>query len=195
MIRLAFIRHGATGWNAEGRIQGRADMALSPEGRAELRTLAPPDQLTGATWFASPLIRAAETARLLNGGAQTEPLLIETDWGAWEGLTRTITTPLSHRISARGQAGLDFHPPGGESPREVQQRLQQFFRKLTAGGPDFAVCVTHKGVIRAALALALGWDMLDKPPIKLKWRAAHLFTWDGDRLALDSANIMLRPRA
>jgi probable phosphoglycerate mutase len=29
------------------------------------------------------------------------------------------------------------------------------------------VAVTHKGVVRAALALATGWAMLDKPPFRL----------------------------
>lgn len=194
MIRLAFIRHGATAWNAEGRIQGRVDTPLSPEGRAELRVLAPPPELDGATWFASPLRRATDTAHLLGHAPRAEPFLIETDWGGWEGLTRDVITPPSLRIAARGAAGLDFRPPGGESPREVQQRLQQFFARLVVGGPDFAVCVTHKGVIRAALSLALEWDMLDKPPLKLKWRAAHLFTWRDGQLALSAANLMLRPR-
>lgn len=195
MTRIALIRHGATAWNAEGRIQGRADTALSPEGRAELRALAAPAELDGAVWFASPLARAVETAHLLGHTPRIEPLLIETDWAAWEGLTREITTPLSHRIAARGAAGLDFRPPGGESPRQVQQRLQQFFARLATDGPDFAVCVTHKGVIRAALAQAIGWDMLEKPPLKLKWRAAHLFHIGADgALALETTNLMLRAR-
>ena len=37
MTRIALIRHGATAWNGEGRVQGRADIALSPAGIAELR--------------------------------------------------------------------------------------------------------------------------------------------------------------
>lgn len=195
MTLIALIRHGATRWNAEGRIQGRADIALSPEGRAELLRLAPPPELGGGVWFASPLTRAVETARLLHGDAQADTGLIETNWGAWEGLTRAATTPLSHRIAARGQAGLDFRPPGGESPREVQQRLRQFFAARAAARHALAIGVTHKGVIRAALALALGWDMLEKPPIKLTWRAAHLFRVDADgAVALEAANLMLRPR-
>lgn len=195
MIRIALIRHGLTSWNTEGRIQGRADTPLSPEGRAELLGLAPPPELHGGVWLSSPLTRAVETARLLGHEPRIEPLLIETAWAAWEGLTRDTTTPLSHRISARGEAGLDFRPPGGESPREVQQRLQQFFVQTAANGPDFAVCVTHKGVIRAALALATGWNMLTKPPVKLKWRAAHLFAFNKGCLTLEHASLPLEVRA
>jgi len=156
MTRIALIRHGATFWNAEGRIQGHADTPLSPEGRAELARLAPPPELRGGTWFSSPL---------------------------------------SHRIAARGLAGLDFRPPGGESPRAAQDRLCRFFADLERNGPDFAVCVTHKGIIRAALSLALGWDMRDKPPFKLKWRAAHIFVWEDGRLGLETANLALPARA
>ena len=195
MTRIALIRHGATFWNAEGRIQGHADTPLSPEGRAELARLAPPPELHGGTWFSSPLTRAVETARLLGHEPEIEPRLIETNWGAWEGLTRAVTTPLSHRIAARGQAGLDFRPPGGESPRAAQDRLCRFFADLERNGPDFAVCVTHKGIIRAALSLALGWDMRDKPPFKLKWRAAHIFVWESGHLRLETANLALPARA
>jgi probable phosphoglycerate mutase len=35
--------------------------------------------------------------------------------------------------------------------------------------------VTHKGIIRAVLALATGWDMTGKAPARLSWDALHLF--------------------
>jgi probable phosphoglycerate mutase len=38
--------------------------------------------------------------------------------------------------------------------------------------------ITHKGVIRAVLSLATGWDMREKPPHRLSWSAAHLFRLD-----------------
>lgn len=196
MTRIALIRHGATAWNDEGRFQGQADVPLSPAGRAELARLEPHPALQGAVWLASPLQRTIETARLLGHEPRPEPGLLETNWGAWEGLTRAATKPLERRITARGKAGREFSAPGGESPREVQQRLQQFFARLATDGPDFAVGVTHKGIIRATLSLAIGWDMVDKPPMKLKWRAAHLFrVFPDGHVKLEAANLFLRPRA
>jgi broad specificity phosphatase PhoE len=70
--------------------------------------------------------------------------------------------------------GLDFRPPGGESPREVAARVAEWMRELRE--PTFAV--THRGVIRAVLALATGWDMLGRPPAKLDWAAVHFFDVD-----------------
>lgn len=195
MTTIALIRHGATQWNGEGRVQGRVDTPLSPAGRHELRSLAIPDRQQGATWLASPLRRAVETAAILNGGATIEPRLIETHWGAWEGLMSVVTAQHAARITARGRAGLDFRPPHGEGPHDVRARLTDLFAELGAKGGAY-VGVTHKGVIRAALSLAIGWDMIDKAPVKLSWRAFHLFGIAPDgTLSLIEPNIRLAPRS
>jgi probable phosphoglycerate mutase len=69
-------------------------------------------------------------------------------------------------MAANEARGLDFRPPGGESPREVCARLQALLAELAAD-PQPVVAVCHKGVIRAALVLATGWDMRSKPPLRL----------------------------
>ncbi len=194
MTTLALIRHGVTAWNAEGRIQGRVDTPLSPEGVAELRALRPPASLDGAAWLTSPLRRARQTAALLGQPAMEDARLIETAWGAWEGLRREATLGCEARLAARGFGGLDLRPPSGESPRDVQMRLTGLFADLAGRGGAW-VGVTHKGVIRAALALATGWDMTRKPDIRLTWRAAHLFRLAPDGTArLIEANIPFAPR-
>jgi probable phosphoglycerate mutase len=188
---LYLLRHGPTAWNGEDRIQGRSDVPLSPEGRALLRRFRLPEMIAGARLVSSPLIRARETARLLTG---REPLieqtLIEAQWGAWEGLTRAATHGLALRQAARGQSGVTWRPPGGESLGEVQARLLAWTLSLE-GGPVLAV--THKGIIRAALALGTGWDMVSKAPVRLAWRALHHFRVEGGRLHLAEANIGLLP--
>jgi probable phosphoglycerate mutase len=61
-----------------------------------------------------------------------------------------------------------------------------------AGRPTAAI--THKGVIRAVLALATGWDMLGKPPHRLSWSAAHLFRLDrAGRPRVERLNLALNP--
>jgi probable phosphoglycerate mutase len=200
MTVLAVIRHGATDWNAEGRLQGRQDIPLSERTRQELATLRPPPELDGFAWVTSPLDRARETARFLTGTGgdteiPTELALIEMAWGDWEGATLAALrarhgddlTDLEHR-------GLDFLPPRGESPRMVQARLRPWLAALGARGHP-TVAVTHKGVIRALLGLATGWNFLGKPPAKLDWAAAHSFTIDRDgRPHVDRLNLPLAPR-
>ena len=179
MTLLALIRHGPTAWTEARRIQGRTDIPLSEHGRRGLAGLRPPPALQGAAWVASPLRRATETARLLGAdAAPDEPRLIEMDWGAWEGRTLAeLRAELGPAMRENEDRGLDFTPPGGESPRAVQARLAPWLREV-ARAQRPTVAVTHKGVIRALFALAAGWDMTGKPPVRLDWACVHVFTLD-----------------
>ena len=178
MTLLALIRHGPTAWNEARRIQGRTDIPLSENGRRGLAGLRPPPSLEGAAWVASPLRRATETARLLGGEPAHEPRLIEMDWGAWEGRTLAeLRAELGPAMRENEDRGLDFTPAGGESPRTVQTRLAPWLREVARAHKP-TVAVTHKGVIRALFALAAGWDMTGKPPVRLDWACVHVFTLD-----------------
>jgi broad specificity phosphatase PhoE len=175
MPLIALLRHGPTEWNAAKRLQGRVDPPLSAPGRAEVGRRRLPADLDGWRLVSSPLRRVVETALILAGEPVIEPRLIEMDWGAWEGETvADLRARLGPAMAENEARGLDFRPDGGESPREVQARLQPWLDELAAGGDD-TVAVTHKGVIRALYARATGWDMTGRMPDKLDWRMAHLF--------------------
>ena len=180
MTRLALLRHGPTGWNADKRLQGRADRPLSAEGEAQVRLWSLPPELAGFRWLTSPLIRARQTAEALGVDAEVEPAAIELDFGTWEGRRLAeIRAEDPAGTEANEARGLDFTPPGGESPRDVQARLAPLLARLAADGRDTGI-VTHKGVIRALLSLATGWPMVDKPPVKLFWDRVHLFDLAAD---------------
>jgi len=178
-VCIAFVRHGPTDWNSGHRLQGRADIQLSDQGRAEVSQWRLPPCLAGIPWRVSPLRRAVETAGLLGISTPViEPRLIEMSWGEWEGeRVADLRARLGTEMRDNEARGLDMTPPGGESPRQVQDRLRPFLRELV-GGPALTGAVSHKGVIRAVLALATGWDMRDKPDTRLDWRAAHVFSVD-----------------
>lgn len=180
MIRLALLRHGATDWNAEGRLQGRADIPLSQAGRTALIGRRLPALYRQRRWHVSPLRRAGETAALLGIEATVDETLIEMHWGAYEGHTLAELRVIHGESFAVNEArGLDLLPPGGESPRQVQARLLPWLQRLAAAGAD-AGAITHKGVIRAVLALAFDWPMLGKPPVKLDWSCLHDFRIDAN---------------
>lgn len=192
MTPFAILRHAPTAWNEAGRLQGRADPSLSQRGRAMANHWALPDAVAGFRWLASPLHRAVETAECLSLTAELEPALIEMAWGDWEGQTLTDLRAADPDGMAQTEAlGLDLLPPNGESPRQVQARLVPLLRKLAAEGlPTGAV--SHKGVLRALLSLATGWDMAGDPPVKLKPATLHLFALDADgRPELVQANLPL----
>jgi probable phosphoglycerate mutase len=168
MTPVLLIRHGPTSWNASGRIQGQTDVELSPHGRAEVGRWRLPAAWAQARVFSSPLGRARETAIILTGRTPTlDPRLSEMSWGHFEGRRLgDLRAEAPDEMAANEARGLDFRPPGGESPREVCARLQALLGEL-ALDPRPVAAVCHKGVIRAALVLATGWDMRGRPPIRL----------------------------
>ncbi|MDX6750262.1 histidine phosphatase family protein [Geminicoccaceae bacterium 1502E] len=176
MRELCLVRHGLTGWNTEGRIQGRTDVPLCEEGRREVRGWRLPPGFERARCLSSPLERALETARLL-GFAEpaVDPRLVEMAWGAWEGERLDALRDRHGEAFARAEAlGLDFVPPGGESPRMVMARLAGLLGELAQDGGGPLVIVAHKGVLRAAMVLATGWPMLGRPPFALHHGTALL---------------------
>ncbi len=200
MTPLVLIRHGATQWNLDGRMQGRADPPLAPAGRAAVSAWRLPLELTGAgaddwIWLTSPLARARQTAALLRAAPiSVEPALIEMDWGAWEGRRLAELRAEGGAAMAEAEArGLDFQPPGGESPRQVQARLRPLLERLAATGRP-VVAVTHKGVIRALYAQASGWDMTGRAPEKLCDGCAQRFLLGPDGAPeTDQLNVRLAP--
>ena len=168
MTSVLLVRHGPTAWNDLGRIQGRADIALSERGRAAVASWRLPAAWAEARVLSSPLRRARETALILTGRTPAiDQRLIEMDWGEFQGRRLAdLRTGPPHTMAANEARGLDFRPPGGESPREVCARVRTLLAELAAD-PRPLVAVCHKGVIRAALVLATGWDMQSKPPVRL----------------------------
>lgn len=189
MTLLALIRHMPTAWNAAGRMQGRADPPLDPGALPHWRL---PPELVGFRALSSPLLRARTTAERLGLALQIEPRLGEMAWGAWEGRTlAALRAEFGATMEAAEARGLDFRPPGGESPRDVQTRLAPLFAEIAAAGTP-TLAITHNGVIRAVLALAAGWDMQGKPPYRLDESAAQLFRLDAaGRPAIERLNIPL----
>lgn len=180
-MKLALVRHAITAWNLEKRIQGRIDQPLDEAGRQQLRSLAIPPGYRDFRWYCSPLSRATESAQLLGLADVTlETALLEMHWGDWEG---EILKPLRKRLGDvmrdNESRGLDFCPPGGESPRDVQVRLQPWLREIAAIGED-AAAVAHKGIIRCIYALACDWDMRGESPVDFAWDAIHQFELSAD---------------
>ena len=190
--RIAFLRHGPTAWNDEGRLQGMTDVPLSPRGRALAATWRVPFQ--GWRWACSPLTRARETAVLAGApdALVVEPALREMAYGEWEG--RTLADLRAREPQGMRDAetlGLDMAPPGGESPRQVMERLRPWIAATAARGEN-VVAVSHKGVIRVVLAMATGWDMTGRQPMKLDWNRLHVFVASTDgTLAVDALNTEL----
>ncbi|MGH6937408.1 histidine phosphatase family protein [Hypericibacter sp.] len=180
-LQLALLRHGPTAWNRSRRIQGLTDEPLDEAGRAHLESWRLPEHWVARPWVTSPLRRCRETAAILarthrrEGPIAVEPRLIEMSHGEWEGeRLADLRARLGEGMTALEDRGLDYRAPGGESPREVQQRLRPWLQEIAAAGSD-RLAIAHRGIMRALYAMAVGWDMTGKPPVKLRDDCLQLF--------------------
>jgi phosphoserine phosphatase len=167
MAKLLLARHGQIRANRQGRWHGSTDSALTWRGRLQVRRTArylcrsePP---VGAV-YASPLLRCRDTARLIAARLGLEvtihPDLREYAIGEWEGL-RFAELAERYRFVETATGDHDFAPPGGESLRQVAQRIVSAVREIhQRHDDDERVLVVGHG---AALAVALG-TLIDGDP-------------------------------
>ena len=190
-MRIAFLRHGPTEWNALGRVQGHTDIPLSAEGLIKMRGLRAP--FAAPRIFVSPLQRARQTAEALGLENPTlDARLMEQHWGQWEGMMRAEILA-AHGDDAFARAGLAaaFRPGGGESTQELNDRVAAFLRDVAREDGD-AIAVAHLGVLRSAYTLATGWDMGAPMPPDLDVSKALVLKLDGaGQPALHGLNVEL----
>ena len=193
-VPFAILRHAITDWNVERRLQGLTDTPLNAEGETAARAWRLPPPADGWKRLSSPLQRARRTAELLQPSAPVavEAALREMSFGTWEGRTiAELRESVGAAFIAAENRGLDFQPPGGESPRAVMARIGRWTASVAVAGQP-VVAVSHKAAIRALLALATGWDMMGRPPHKLDWRCVHFFSAHADgRVSVDRLNVPL----
>jgi probable phosphoglycerate mutase len=193
-VAFAILRHAATAWNESRRLQGMTDVPLSPAGEAAAGEWRLPLPAGGWPRICSPLQRARRTAELLRPAAAVsiDPRLREMSFGLWEGRTiADLRTLIGEPFLEAERRGLDFQPPGGESPRAVIERLSSWAAEIAANGRP-TVAVSHKAAIRALLAMATGWDMTGRQPVRLDWSCLHFFTAHGDgRVTMARPNVAM----
>ena len=183
------IRHGRTDWSSQKRLQGRADLPLNDAGQSQVRNWRIDRHWQTATCLCSPLTRARETADILGLAAIVEPNLIEADWGEFEGRNLDeLRADASIDMGSLEDRGIDFCPPGGESPRVVAKRIRPLF-SLAATSPQ--VWITHKGIRNACLVLACGWDMKSEPPVRVGDDEALVLTISPDGQAHGAETLRL----
>ncbi|MBJ7332300.1 MAG: histidine phosphatase family protein [Solirubrobacteraceae bacterium] len=154
---LLLARHGETADNAERRFQGSRNPPLNARGREQAAALA---QLLRdepiAAIYASPLLRAAETAEIVSAvlGLPVTPddRLREIDVGDWTGRSYAeVFLEAPGELERWAQGDLSFRFPGGESLAEQAERVVDVLEEIRSR-PEVlpALVVCHGGVIRVA---------------------------------------------
>jgi 2,3-bisphosphoglycerate-dependent phosphoglycerate mutase len=164
---LWLVRHGESGWNVAGRIQGQSPVApgLTATGRAQAARAAP--ELArraprAPLIVASDLARATETAQViadhLRLPVRFDPAVREQSLGDLEG--QSAFAPPEDQGGGGTEDILDAFwvdpfrkPPGGESVAEMHDRVRRALDRIAASYPGAdLIIVTHGGPVRVATA-------------------------------------------
>lgn len=160
--RLLMLRHGQTEYSQQRRYSGRKDLPLTDLGERQAAAAATRlSTMPGvAAVISSPTLRAQQTAKPI-AEAVGAPLhihdgLIETDFGAWEGLTFAEARERDPELHARWLTDTSLTPPGGESMDSVHRRVRRVRDDLLAEyGDATLVVVSHVTPIKSLLRMAL----------------------------------------
>jgi 2,3-bisphosphoglycerate-dependent phosphoglycerate mutase len=174
VTRIVAVRHGETVWNAEMRMQGQTDTALSARGRRQAARAAAALADEGIEQIvSSDLARARDTAAAIAAvvglPVETDPGLRERCFGNFERHTYAEIDALWPAEAARWRRhDPTFGPEGGETLIEFDARAVAAVKAIAerARGRSLLV-VTHGGVLdclyRAACGLGLdaprSWEL------------------------------------
>ena len=178
------MRHGETVWNAETRMQGQLDTALSARGRWQARRAAA--ALAHESFdavYASDLARAFDTAAAIVAGRPLEIVtdagLRERSFGIFEGSTYAEIDARWPAEAARWRAhDPDFGPEGGETFRAFSDRAVEAVTAIARNRLGRSILiVSHGGVLdclyRAASRIGLdaprSWQLGNAAINRLLW--------------------------
>ncbi len=152
MKHVYIARHGQTDWNIAQKVQGMTDIPLNEGGIKQAHELAESIKKSGIKFdkiLHSPLMRAAETARIVaeenNIPLQAEPRLTEQNFGKWEGWKKVNGDSSFHEAK---QCFFDKYETG-ESMARLSQRVYNLLDELKEKtGDETFLLVTHGGIAR-----------------------------------------------
>ena len=159
---LYILRHGETVWNAEGRLQGWDNSALTAKGEMQAARqfeLLRSRDLSGFQAVSSPAGRAVQTAGIavapLLPEIRTDPRLKEIGVGDWSGRLRSELP--EYRESEDLLIAQYDRAPNGEGLERLEARVRDFLTDLD--GPT--VLVTHGITSRMIRAILVDRTCLD----------------------------------
>jgi broad specificity phosphatase PhoE len=164
---LIVARHGETGWNAEGRLQGQHDTSLNKRGRNQalmaarfLRNI-PLVQV-----HCSTLLRCRNTAIPIAEVNIGRPKIIyseflkETSLGVLEGELkgRQSTAELTRHYQSFSRDEINYRVPNGENLHDVSSRVRDFFadQSQLLEGQGNHLIIGHRNVNKMILKSLLG---------------------------------------
>ena len=152
-MKIYLMRHGQTEKNQARLLQGRSDFPLNKTGQEEANRTADWFRQQGIRFdavYASPLIRAVQTAELASGcnEIRMDERLLEMDYGPYEGMELSDPAP---EIKVFFSDFVHNPAPEGMEPlSSVVQRMGNFLEGLQDHEGNILI-VTHAVAMKGAL--------------------------------------------
>ena len=172
---MVLLRHGATDWSLSGQHTGRSDIPLLGLGREQAEAAG--NLLRGMTFsqvLTSPLRRAWETCSLAGFDGESEPDLVEWDYGAYEGMTSAEI-----RAERPGWTLWTDGVVGGEGAAAVGRRVDRVIERARRAQGD-TLCVAHGHVLRVLTARWLGLPPVGGRLFALGTGTVSILGWERD---------------
>lgn len=159
-MKIYIARHGETDSNKSSRLQGqRIDDELNASGIKQAEKLA--SELVGEKFdviFSSPLKRAQQTAEIIAREIDVPIIesreIMERDFGEFSGKTWEEMKAIARRDDLREvDFALEYNygPYGGESAKNVEERLVKFVDGLKKHYSDKKILIiAHGGIMKMA---------------------------------------------
>jgi alpha-ribazole phosphatase len=180
-VDLYLIRH-PTPLLDRGICYGQSDVPVSPEileqTASRLGRLLP----AGDGVFSSPLSRCRLLAERLGRPVRIDERLKERSFGLWE--LSSWDTIGGEALDAWAGDLVDFAPPGGESAREVDLRVESFLTEVTGLPAAVSIVVAHGGPLSLILARLLGLPVARSMDLVFECGAATLINVEPARSRL-----------
>lgn len=200
--KLILVRHGESVSNRSKTITGQGDALLTRNGRREAGRTARFIQrefgLEIDRIITSPLSRARVTASCIARRVRTpleeNGMLMETDFGDWEG-EKMADIRLEPGWQEYESDPFHFSFPGGESVQDVKKRVLSFKSGLLRQEDwDTAVIVSHYTPIVFLLLSAIGNGGLKRSPFRIENASVSIIEIGGGRELLGLVNHKPRPQ-
>lgn len=173
------LRHGQTEFNADSRMQGQLDSALSELGHNQASVVAEVlSKRQPLLIVSSDLHRAYDTAIKLGErtglAVHVDARLRETHLGDWQGMTHAQVDAAAPGARLAWRDDATWAPHGGESRVDVAARSAPLVAELVASQSDWGaaaepdrpvVLVAHGGLIAALTAVLLRLPVANWPAL------------------------------
>ena len=146
-MEIHLVRH-TTPDIAKGVCYGQTDIDLAASFHSEVKSVKDqlPDQFDKV--FSSPLTRCSQLAKSISRETQIvfDDRLMEINFGDWE-LSKWDDIPKSE-LDPWMKDFVNIAPPGGESMKDLQNRVIDWWEGIDDREVDKILVITHAGVLR-----------------------------------------------